>query len=162
MKLYIFKKHSRSHFERIAVELTSFQDHFITIQRDKESVELNWDNGYTFRDLHFGDVLLIYIVGDDFSRAHVLPIVRDLTIRNMDVETIVRSKLDQIKQENQKTTKIFTEVLKAISEFYLNWSLDDFNIVKEIIEASEVDNNMLDSLKNSIEKRRGVLTRESS
>lgn len=67
MKLYIFKKHSHSHFERTPIELTSFHDHFIIIQQDKESIKLNWDDEYTFRDLHYGDVLLIYIIGDDFN-----------------------------------------------------------------------------------------------
>ena len=100
MKLYIFKKHSRSHFERFEIELTSFQDHFIIIQLGKESIELNWDDGYSFWDLHFGDVLLIYIIEDDFSRAHVLPIVRDSTIKNMDFVTITSKPKSSISRYN--------------------------------------------------------------
>jgi hypothetical protein len=162
MKLHIFQKLDRSYFTRIGVDLVSFQEHSIAIQCGKGVVELFWDEGYSFKDLHYGDVLLIYIIGEDFSRGHVLPIVRALSMSSMTVESLVKSKLDRMNQENKRHLEILTQVLKAISEFYLNWSLDDFNTIRDVIEASDVDDKMLDNLKNSIEKRKAILMKNSS
>ena len=162
MRIYIFQKLYRSYFTRVGVDLVSFQEHSITIQCEKGVVELFWDEAYSFKDLHYGDVLLIYIIGEDFSRGHVLPMVRDLSISNMTVESIVKSKLDRMNQDNKRHLEILTEVLKAISEFYLNWSLDDFNTIKQVIEASDVDDKMLDNLKSSIDKRKATLMKQSS
>jgi vacuolar-type H+-ATPase subunit I/STV1 len=137
MKMNIFQKNGLSDFERISVEVVKIREKSIIIQRDNREVELTWESEYTYPELCYGDVLLLYVLNDDFQKAYVLPLVGNLSSMNIGEAEIFRSELDKIREKYRKDTEIRTLILKQIISFLSQHTLDNLDLIKELTNKPE-------------------------
>ncbi|MBD3211532.1 MAG: hypothetical protein GF311_02905 [Candidatus Lokiarchaeota archaeon] len=137
MKMYIFQKNGLRDFERISVEVVKIREKSIIIQRDKREVELAWESEYTYPELCYGDVILLYVLNDDFQKAYVLPLVGDFSSINIGDAEIFRSELDKIREKYRKDIEIRTLILKQIISFLSQHTLDNLDLIKELTNKPE-------------------------
>ena len=152
MLVTIFKKISSRDFEEVEVELISFREHSIDVRQAKEILTLSWEKEYPFDLLRMGNVLFIYIDGEDFSRVRVCPFVQGYNSRNMETFARIRSKLDKLQEYYEKKIQDLTEIINAMIDFQSLVAKEDVSVLKSIITRKDIDKNTLNKVINLIEK----------
>ena len=152
MYIHIFRQENPTDFKRIDIFVVGFQQKSIDIKNGKEIVTLSWDSEYTIDDLLYDDILNIYIKGDDFSRAYILPILRDFNIKDLDVSKILDSELDKRDQAYKKEMEIKSNILKKFIEHDTRRSIEDFHLFQDILKSSGAEDRNFNILKDLVDK----------
>jgi len=156
MEIYIFRKENeKNDFARLPVDLIRPQTRSALIRVSGKTINLEWESEYTFPELMVDDILMVYIVGEDFSRGYVLPHLRDLRIKDLSVAQIVRSELDKIKQLYAKERDASMEILKAITEHHAGEELEDIDFIQNVLtRADNVGDDKFQELKHFFEENK--------
>jgi len=147
--IHIYSQENQTDFKRIEVFVVGFQNKSIDIKNGKEIVTLSWNSEYTIEDLLYDDILNIYIKGDDFTKGYILPILRDLSFKHLDVLSILDSEFDKQDQTHKKEMEIKSNILKKLIEHDKKRSIEDFQFFKEILKSSRVESRDFDILKET-------------
>jgi len=154
MILNIFKKINQVDFERVEVDVIRFHENSIDIRHNNDLVSLCWDEEYSFQQLKHSDIILVFIIGDDFHHGYILPIAAHLKMDNLDGYMIMKSKLDKLNEENKKKIDTLHDILKAVSEFYQLRSSDDIDFIFELIQSADNDETVFPRIKDIIAERK--------
>ena len=152
MKMYIFRKDGRD-FERIKIEVDMIRKRSVIIRHKGQIMTLEWDSEYTFEQLKIDDILNIYILGEDYSKGYVLPHLRDLSIKDLDIKTVVLSQLEKIKQSTIEEKDTAMQLLRGIVLFYTGKNMEDLNFLKDIVSLTGAnDQNEFKKLKEAVKE----------
>lgn len=149
MYIHIFSQENQTDFKRIEVFVVGFQNKSIDIKDGKEIVKLSWNSEYTIEDLLYDDILNIYIKGDDFTKGYILPILRDLNFKDLDISSILDSEFDKRDQKHKKEMEIKSNILKKLIEHDTKRNIEDFQLFKEILKSSKAESRDFDILKET-------------
>ncbi len=154
MKLFIWKKTGARDFEEIEVEVTRIFDKGIKILHEGKEIELKWEEEYSLRDLKAGKSILIYIFDGDFSRAYVLPHVRNPSLQSLDSVDVYRSIIDKMNDHFKKKKQEYIKLLEINASTLSDKAIEDIVAVKNKLKGSIQDRNISDQIKSLIDEHK--------
>ena len=136
MKWWIWKKIGDRDFREIEIDVVDFLDKGIVIVYKGEEFELKWDEEYSLRDLKAGKSILIYIFDDDYSKAYVLPHVRDPKMESLDTIDIYRSILEKMNESYLKKKQEQIRIVEINTTILTEKPVEEITAIKEKITGT--------------------------
>lgn len=152
MKMQIFRKVNDYDFERVEIDVIATREKSVLIRHNNGTNLLEWDSQYTFSDLKVDDVLNIYILGEDYTQGFVLPQIRNLNIKDQNITQLFQSALDKIKKSNEAQYEAIVGMVVSLANFYYGKNAEDFNLLKGILDKTEVGDDNFNKLKELIDR----------
>ena len=150
--MQIFRKVNDYDFERVEIDVIATREKSVLIRHNNGTNLLEWDSQYTFSDLKVDDVLNIYILGEDYTQGFVLPQIRNLNIKDQNITQLFQSALDKIKKSNEAQYEAIVGMVVSLANFYYGKNAEDFNLLKGILDKTEVGDDNFNKLKELIDR----------
>ena len=152
MRLLFFSKLKNGKFKRIEVEVSKFNKSSLIIQKGRSliRIKLHDTSKHNFFSLLISDVLYIYVEGDDYSKAYIMPNVKDFNPNDLDLSL---EHQDYIRRMEDKNMKELTAIDDNISYIINNSSdvrTDKFQTISEALFLAITEPRFLQELRTRL------------
>ena len=152
MRLSFFSKLKNGKFRRIEVEVSKFNKNSLIVQKGRSLVRMKLQDTskHNFFNLLISDVLYIYVEDDDYSKAYLLPKVKDFNPKDLDLSL---EHQDYVRRMEDKNTKELVAIDDNISYIINNSSdvrTDKFQTISEALFLAITEPRFLQELRTRL------------
>ncbi|MHA1253027.1 MAG: hypothetical protein ACTSRP_23775 [Candidatus Helarchaeota archaeon] len=152
MRLYIFRRDDDfgRDFTRIPIDVIDFGHNFIILKQNGRRIKLTWDEEYPFKTLVADDIINIYILGNDFTKGYILPILRPLSIKDLDAVNIMSSYYDRLKDNISKIKEDNLKILIETVRHFSTKRIKDLQFLKEALKIIDTDEDKINEIRDFV------------
>lgn len=152
MRLSFFSKLKNGKFKQIGVEVSKFNKSSLIVQKGRGFIRMKLQDTskHNFFNLLISDVLYIYVEGDDYSKAYIMPNVKDFNPNDLDLSL---EHQDYIRRMEDKNTKELAAIDDNISYIINNSSdarTDKFQTISEALFLAITEPRFLQELRTRL------------
>ena len=152
MRVSFFSKLKNGKFKRMEVEVSKFNKSSLIVQKGRSiiRIKLQDTSKHNFFNLLISDVLYIYVEGDDYSKAYIMPNVKDFNPNDLDLSL---EHQDYIRRMEDKNTKELAAIDDNISYIINNSSVvrtDKFQTISEALFLAITEPRFLQELRTRL------------
>ena len=152
MKETLISKLKNGKFKRIEIEVSKFNKNSLIIQKRRSLIHMKLQDTsmHNFFNLLISDVLYIYVEGDDYSKAFVIPKVKDFNPKDLDLSL---EHQDYIRRMEERNTKELAAIDDNISYIINNSSdvrTDKFKTISEALFLAITEPRFLQELRTRL------------
>ena len=152
MRISFFSKLKNGKFKRIEVEVSKFNKNLIVVQKGRSFIRMKLQDTskHNFFSLLISNILYIFIEGDDYSKAWIMPNVKDFNPNNLDLSL---EHQDYIRRMEDKNTKELAAIDDNISYIINNSSdvrTDKFQTISEALFLAITERRFLQELRTRL------------
>ena len=152
MRLSFFSKLKNGKLRRIEVEVSKFNKNSLLVQKGRSLIRIKLEDTskHNFFNLLISDVLYMYIEGDDYSKAYIIPNVKEFNPKDLDLSL---EHQDYIRRMEEKNTKELAAIDDNISYIINNSSdvrTDKFETISEALFLAITEPRFLQELRTRL------------
>jgi len=152
VRISLFSKLKNGKFKRIEVEVSRFNNNSLIVEKGRSVVRMKLQDTskHNFFNLLISDILYANIEGDDYSKAYIMPNVKDYNPSDLDLSL---EHQDYIRRMEDKNTKELTAIDDNISYIINNSSdarTDKFQTISEALFLAITEPRFLQELRTRL------------
>ena len=148
-RLIIFLQIKNSNFKRIEIEVVKFKKSTIIIRKGRALIRMTLQNAskHNFYSLLTADVLHVYVKEDDYSKAYIMPKVKDFSLTDLDLSLEHQDFVRRIEERNKKELAAIDENISYIIDNFSDVRVDKFHVLSEALFLAVTEPEFLRELK---------------
>ena len=149
MKVSFFSKLKNGKFKRIEIEVSKFNKNSLIIQKGRSLIHMKLQDTskHNFFSLLISDVLYIYVEGDDYSKAHILPYVKDYNPNDLDLSLEHQDYIRRMEDKNAKELAAIDDNISYIINNSSDARTDKFQTISEALFLALTEPRFLQELR---------------
>ena len=152
MKVSFFSKLKNGKFKRIEIEVSKFNKNSLIIQKGRSLIHMKLQDTsmHNFFSLLISDVLYIYVEGDDYSKAHILPYVKDYNPNDLDLSLEHQDYIRRMEDKNAKELAAIDDNISYIINNSSDARTDKFQTISEALFLAITEPRFLQELRTRL------------
>ena len=152
MKVSFFSKLKNGKFKRIEIEVSKFNKNSLIIQKGRSLIHMKLQDTskHNFFSLLISDVLYIYVEGDDYSKAHILPYVKDYNPNDLDLSLEHQDYIRRMEDKNAKELAAIDDNISYIINNSSDARTDKFQTISEALFLALTEPRFLQELRTRL------------
>lgn len=151
-RLIIFLQITNGKFKRIEIEAVKFKKSSIIIRKGRMLVRMTLQDGskHNFYDLLIADVLHVYVKEEDYSKAYIMPKVKDFSLTDLDLSLEHQDFVRKIEERNEKELTAIDENISYVIDNFSEVRTEKFQTISEALFLAVTEPEFLRELKNQL------------
>lgn len=152
MKVSFFSKLKNGKFKRIEIEVSKFNKNSLIIQKGRSLIHMKLQDTsmHNFFNLLISDVLYIYVEGDDYSKALILPYVKDYNPNDLDLSLEHQDYIRRMEDKNAKELAAIDDNISYIINNSSDARTDKFQTISEALFLAITEPRFLQELRTRL------------
>ena len=108
------------------------------------------DDLKSFLKLRIGDLLQVYIKGEDYSKAYVMDYMKDFTPTELGLSLEHQSLLSQVKNSENAKLRTIQEIANQLIEIHSNDNINKFKVLTEAFNMAIQNPEFMTEIKQNL------------
>ena len=151
-RLIIFLQVTNGKFKRIEIEVVKFKKSTIIIRKGRVLIRMTLqdESKHNFYGLLTADVLHVYVKEDDYSKAYVMPKVKDFSLIDLELSIEHQDFVRRIEERNEKELAGIDENISYVIDNFSEMRTEKFQTISEALFLAVTEPEFLRELKTQL------------
>jgi hypothetical protein len=152
MIVSIFSKLRSGKFNRVELDVVKFNKNTIIIQRGRNIIRMKLQDTskQDFFSLLTSDVIHVYVEDENFSKAYIMPNVKDYILDNLDLSLEHQDYLRRIEEKNTKELAAIDDNIRYIITNSSDVRTEKFQTISEALFLAITEPKFLQELRTRL------------
>ena len=152
MRVSIFSKLKNGKFKRIEIEVSKFKKSSLINQKGRSltRMKLQDTSKHNFFSLLIANILFVYIERDDYSKAYIIPNVKDFNPNDLDLSLEHQDYIRRMEDKNTKELEAIDDNISYIINNSSDVRTDKFKTISEALFLAITEPRFLQELRTRL------------
>jgi hypothetical protein len=153
MMVSIFSKLRSGKFKRIEIDVVKFKKNTIIFQRSRNLIRMKLEDvsKHNFYSLLISDVIHVFVDNEDYSRAYIMPNVKDYNLDDLDLSLEHQDYVRRIEEKNKKELAAVDDNIRYIITNSSDVRTEKFQTISEALFLAITEPRFLRELRTRLE-----------